>query len=236
MNNALVSSFWESGWFGRAILIILFLMSIYAWAILAMKWKTLKSISRSSEKFLKIFRRSRSDILSLYQQGLSTGNSPSQNLYETVSADLTAMLDNNAKDGHGQTITNIQLDNLDELAHCTISDQLIDLERYLVVLASTASVSPLLGLLGTVWGVLISFRGMSTLGSASLSVVAPGISEALVTTVAGLIVAIPALVGYNWICNRIRVLTQELENFSTRLITRIQVSYCRRNYEKETIC
>lgn len=235
MNNALVTSFWESGWFGRAILIILFFLSIYAWAIVAMKWRLLREIKSSSARFRQLFHKRGADFLALYQQGLAPGNSPFQAVYENMAEDLSALLDINIKEGRGNVLSNLQLDTLAETADCTISEQVIGLERYLVVLSSTASISPLLGLLGTVWGVLISFRGMAHLGSASLSVVAPGISEALVTTVAGLIVAIPALVSYNWITNRIRTLTRELENFSSRLLARVQAAYGASFYEKETV-
>ena len=236
MNNALIASFWESGWFGRAILIILFSFSIYAWAIIAMKWRMIKEINRSSDKFLTLFQRTKGDIpphqsrqsrdwcegiLSLYQKDMAQTNSPFQVLYQTVCDEL-AMLLNISRSKY---VTNLQLNTLNELADRTISNQLLSLEKYLIVLATTASVSPLLGLLGTVWGVLISFRGMSALGSASLAVVAPGISEALVTTVTGLIVAIPAMIGYNWITNRLQVLSRELENFSSRLLSYIQAAY-----------
>lgn len=221
MNNALVASFWDSGWFGRAILIILFTLSIYAWAIIAMKWRMLKEIRRSSDKFLSLFQNTKGDILSVYKKGQQKTYSPFQYLYETTCDELTNLLNiNNQK-----RITNLQFNTLYESADCTISSQILSLEKYLIVLATTASISPLLGLLGTVWGVLISFRGMSALGNASLAVVAPGISEALVTTVAGLIVAIPALVGYNLITNRLQVLTRELENFSSRLLSYIQAAY-----------
>ena len=230
MNNALIASFWESGWFGRVILIILFLLSIYAWAIIAMKWRMIKQINRSSDKFLSLFQHTRGDILSLYQKGTARGNSPFQTLYQNICHELTGLLNTSGS----KHITNFQLNTLNELADRSISSQLLSLEKYLIVLATTASISPLLGLLGTVWGVLISFRGMSVLGSASLAVVAPGISEALVTTVAGLIVAIPALVGYNWITNRLQILVRELENFSSRLLSYIQATYTPTSmYEKE---
>ena len=231
MNNALVTSFWESGWFGRAILIILFSLSIYAWAIIAMKWRTLKEINSNSNRFLSHFNKAQSGLFSIKENQKNRNNSPFQDLYNTICNELNLLFKMNGS----KQITNMQLSTLNEIASCTISDQVIALEKYLIVLATTASISPLLGLLGTVWGVLISFRGMSTLGSASLSVVAPGISEALVTTVAGLIVAIPALIAYNWITNQIRTITRKLENFSIRLISYIQLNHINTSstYEQE---
>lgn len=234
INNALISSFFESGWFGRAILIILFILSIYAWAIIAMKWRMMKDITIKKNNFLKMLTRTQGDIISLYQRGNPLPRSPFQNLYETICEELNMVLDKNIREEKPKKLTNIQLDNLFELANSTISNILISLEKYLIVLSTTASVSPLLGLLGTVWGILISFRGMATFGSANLSVIAPGISTALVTTVAGLIVAIPALIGYNWITNKIQILTRELENFSSRMLSYIQSVYSTQTtYEKE---
>lgn len=234
MNNALMSSFWESGWFGKSILLILFALSIFAWGVLVMKWRFIKDIKSESNKFFKLINNTSGDMLSVFRKGLAPSISPFQNVYHTLADELTIVLEKTSEDGKGKRVTNSQLDNLSDLANCTISDQVLEMEKYLPVLATTASISPLLGLLGTVWGVLISFRGISVLGSASISAVAPGISEALVTTVAGLIVAIPALIGYNWVANKIRTTERELENFTTRMLSRIQLTYTNQSYEKET--
>jgi len=235
MNNALIASFWESGWFARVIIIILFVLSIYTWAIIAMKWRLVKEITTKKAMFLEKLNQNREDILALYKTTGKESDSPFQYLYNTICAELNNMLVISSQAGKPGKISAGQFNNLSELANITISGQIISLERYLIVLATTASASPLLGLLGTVWGVLISFRGMASLGTASLAVIAPGISEALVTTVAGLIVAIPALVGYNWITNKTQILTRELDNFSSRLLSYIQAAYHVSAYEKELI-
>lgn len=236
MNNALISSFWEAGWFGRFILIILFILSIYAWAVIAMKWRMLKEIHSQKDKFLKQLNQNQDNLLALYEKKNSIPNALFQNLYEIICEELDNILHLNSKSERTRGITPVNFNRLQELSDCTISNQIISVEKYLIVLATTASISPLLGLLGTVWGVLISFRGMASLGTASLSVIAPGISEALVTTVTGLLVAIPALVGYNVIANKIYILTRELDNFSSRLLSYIQsVYYTSRPYEKESV-
>jgi len=231
MNNALIASFWESGWFGRIIMIILFCLSIYAWAIIFMKWYSLNKIKRSSDAFLKLIQNTGENIFLLYQKGAIHNDSPFATLYKTISKEVKKISGANGL----KHITNSELNNINELAIRTISSENLSMGKYLIVLATTASISPLLGLLGTVWGVLISFRGIGMLGSADLTVVAPGISEALVTTVAGLIVAIPALIGYNGITNKLRIFTEELENFSSYLISNIQANYSLppTSYEKE---
>jgi biopolymer transport protein TolQ len=92
------------------------------------------------------------------------------------------------------------------------------LERSLGFLATTGSTTPFIGLFGTVWGIMDAFRGIGMRGSATLAVVAPGISEALIATAAGLAAAIPAVVAYNYYINRIKVLSAEMENFSSELL------------------
>lgn len=235
INNVLIESFLKSDWFGKTIVIILFFLSIFAWAIIAMKWKMIKDIALKKRNLFKMLGRTQGNILSLYQQGNPLPNSPFQNLYETICGELNNMLDINVRDGRPKKLTNIQFNNLVELADLTVSEEVSNLERYLVVLATAVSISPLLGLLGTVWGILVAFMGIASFASASLVVIAPGIAEALVTTVVGLLVAIPALIGYNWITNRIDLVSRELDNFSTKLISYIQSIYCTPSYEKEPV-
>lgn len=225
-NNVLISSYIQSDWFGRAIIIFLFMLSIYAWAIIALKILTVKNISAKKNELFKILNRSHGDILSIYQRGNPLPNAPFQNLYETIAGELNTMLETNTRIGKPKKITSLQVDTLFDLADCTIANQIIVLEKYLIVLATIVSISPLMGLLGTVWGILIAFAGIGNANAATLAVIGPGMAEALVTTVAGLLVAIPALIGYNWITNRIQTITRELENFSTRILSYVQSIYC----------
>lgn len=236
INNVLIESFLKADWFGKAIVIILFFLSIFAWAIIAMKWRIMKDIALKKSNLFKMLSRTQGNILSLYQQGNPQPNSPFQNLYETMCNELNNMLDINVREGKPKKLTNIQFNNLIELSDLTISDQISNLDKYLIILATAVSISPLLGLLGTVWGILVAFMGIASFASASLLVIAPGIAEALVTTVAGLLVAIPALIGYNWITSKIDIVSKELDNFSTKLISHIQSIYCiPYSYEKEPV-
>lgn len=236
MNNALVTSFLSSTWFGRTIIISLFLLSIYSWAIIVMKWRMLKRFYINKDKLLKTLNRTDGDIFSSYQKGNILPDSPFQKIYGNVGEELNNMLDMNVRKNHPKKLTTNQLNVLTEIADSTISNQVMFIEKYLLVLATTASVSPLLGLLGTVWGLLLSFQGMAAYGTIILSVIAPGIAEALVTTVAGLIVAIPAQIGYNWVTEKTQVLTRELEDFASRILSYIQITYCTSSsYEKEPI-
>lgn len=234
MNNILISSFLKADWFGKGIVIILFCLSIYAWAIIAMKWRMMKDIESRKNTFFKILGRTQGNLFSVYQHGNPLPSSPFQNLYETVADELNNMLDINIAEGKPKKLTNTQFNGLLELSDLTISNHVVALEKYLIVLATATSISPLLGLLGTVWGILVAFTGIATFGSASLTVIAPGIAEALVTTVVGLLVAIPSLIGYNWITNKIQLVTKELENLSTKILSHIQSVYSTHTaYEKE---
>ena len=96
-----------------------------------------------------------------------------------------------------------------------------DLKRYLTFLATTGSTAPFIGLFGTVWGIMRAFRSIGMTGSANLATVAPGIAEALIATAVGLFAAIPAVVAYNFLLQRVRVITAEMEHFSTDLINLI---------------
>lgn len=234
MNNVLIKSYLDSDLFGKAILIGLFLLSIYAWAIMALKWRMIKDIIARKNALMRMLSRTQENILSSYQRGNPLPDSPFNNLYETICEESNNMLDLNIRSGKPRKLTEIQLNALIELSNSAISNLVIAMEKYLIVLATTISISPLLGLLGTVWGILISFQRIAVVGSTSITVMAPGMAEALVTTVAGLLVAIPALIGYNWINLRIQTLTTELENFSSRILSYIQSIYCTSNiYDKE---
>jgi biopolymer transport protein TolQ len=114
------------------------------------------------------------------------------------------------------------MDGLERSLERGISEQVMRLRTHLIVLATTAGVAPFVGLFGTVWGIMKAFAAMSMTGTASISSVAPGVSAALTTTVAGLAVAIPALVGYNYLMNNLRNLTQQMENFSSEFLSAVE--------------
>jgi biopolymer transport protein TolQ len=114
-------------------------------------------------------------------------------------------------------------ENKTELIKMTLdrigAEELSRLERYVVFLATTGNISPFFGLLGTVWGVMDSFASIGVRGSASLAVVAPGIAEALIATIFGLAVAIPAVIGYNYFNNRLKFISTDIDNFSLEFLT-----------------
>jgi biopolymer transport protein ExbB/TolQ len=114
-----------------------------------------------------------------------------------------------------------------------VAQEALKLESGLILLAIAVSGAPFLGLLGTVWGVMSTFTAIAQMGKADLTTMAPGVSAALITTVAGLLVAIPSMFGYNWLVHTLRVLTVELDNFSQELVSRMEVEYLSDEQELE---
>ena len=104
----------------------------------------------------------------------------------------------------------------------TVDEQVIQLEKNVVVLATAVTAAPFLGLMGTVWGVMDAFGGLAIQGTATLSAVAPGISGSLIATLAGLIVALPSLIGYNMLTSRIRILSTMMEHFAEELMADLE--------------
>jgi biopolymer transport protein TolQ len=202
--SSVISSVLRSGAMAKGILLILFLFSVVSWAIMAYKLISLRAARRESGGFLKRFRSEKdpsrlsiicrrfkhSHLARVLETGLLQEQNPGRHWWRLSSGEITEILDR------------------------AVSSEIMRLEEMLVFLAIGGSVCPLLGLLGTVWGVMNAFLGMETYHSASISAVAPGISDALITTIAGLAAAIPAVVGYNYFVNQIRAMTTEMENFA----------------------
>ena len=206
MNNSLILSFQHSGWVGRIIVLLLFAISVISWTIIIIKFGAIRKAERASKQFLRTFRNSSSEnvfklhikgdekykfspIFQVYKQGCEKANS--------IEGDIAAS----------------DLKYIEKTLLSSVSDSFFNLEKFLGFLATTAGVSPFIGLLGTVWGILNVFLQVSLQGAASIGTVAPGVAEALITTVAGLVVAIPALVAYNFFSNQLRVLSIETDNF-----------------------
>ena len=122
-------------------------------------------------------------------------------------------------------LTALQIDAIRKVAECAAADQTLLLEDQMSMLSSAYTIAPMLGLFGTVWGVMVAFESMGKQGMANLSAVAPGISSALLTTVVGLVVAIPSAFGSNKLNEKIRFLSVQMENFTDKFATRLQQSF-----------
>jgi biopolymer transport protein TolQ len=204
---------------GYAILFILFGFSIISWGIILYKSRLLKYIKKESQKFLELYSEN-SDLGEVYAASVSFRTAPIVRVFKTGYLDLqrirkeimTVKVDRKA---NMDVIFNDWIEDFTSALQAALIREATLLERFLIVLAITSSTAPLLGLLGTVWGIMVAFWSVRMQGYTSLSVVAPGISAALTTTVGGLVTAIPAAIAYNSLLNRVRILSSELECFAS---------------------
>jgi biopolymer transport protein TolQ len=213
-NASLVSKF---------VLGILFVFSLISWAIILDKIRIFRKTERDSDHFLRLFQRK--NIREILTASKEYSNNPFAAVFKEAywlitkgdSAQRNPAQTENLRDPRARR-PNHSSDDLVRLFDSVASRQVLQLEKSLVFLATTGSVSPFFGLFGTVWGVMSSFLAIGVTGSADLSVVAPGIAEALITTIAGLGAAIPAVMAYNFFVNKLKRLSTELEIFYSNLI------------------
>ena len=209
----------QTGWVARAVLAVLLFASLVSWALIFQKSGLFSRIRRESDQFLKIFRATKGVA---NPQGLVSAGSPFANVYAAGYRELQSQVT-----GTG----NPSPPKLKSMQAVTVSMQLASTEEVrraeqgMSWLATTAGVTPFIGLFGTVWGIIDAFSGLGTSGSASLRAVAPGIAEALVTTAAGLFAAIPALIAYNYFLQDIRDLGQRLDTFALEFAAQIEKTF-----------
>ena len=205
---------------GKVIVLILFVGSIFAWSIMVSKVAELKRAMRESDRFLVDFRKGNHPA-SIFLKKRRYPDSPLYKVYAKGCESIGQELDWSASSGSDffddvttARMSRRQVDAVRNAADCAVADQLLLLESYMGALATAVSASPFLGLLGTVWGVMGAFSGMAVAGSSTLSAVAPGIAGALLTTVVGLLVALPSSIGYNALTSMIRKLHVQMDNFA----------------------
>jgi len=210
----------NAGIVAKTVLAILLLFSVISWAIILDKLRVFRKVRRESAKFMKLFEMRRS-VREIFQASNQFQKNPFAAVFreaywlfskrESSSGNLEMSREHRPRANHDSN-------DLVRLFDSVASREVLLLEKNLVFLATTGSVSPFFGLFGTVWGVMSAFLSIGMTGSADLSVVAPGIAEALITTVAGLGAAIPAVMAYNYFVNKLKRLSAELEIFYSDLI------------------
>jgi biopolymer transport protein TolQ len=205
-------SFQQSGVVGQGVLLILLIFSVLSWATILLVWTRLGRAQRSSKNFLALFRRSKrlADVQTATQL---TSHSPLAGLFRAGYAEIEAQVNSGAGGAKIRSLDSVQR----ALLRASRVEQ-SRLSRTLPFLATTASATPFIGLFGTVWGIMMAFQEISTQGSASITAVAPGISEALINTAAGLFAAIPALMAYNHFVGRLREARGEMDDFALEFL------------------
>jgi biopolymer transport protein TolQ len=208
------------------VLLALIFFSIVSWAIIVYKMIQIATVKKNTRVFLDFFWGTKEfslinaeidrfrdcPLASMFKEGYrETEHFLSADPRETTEARLST--DSSAIENIGRSLRKISGLETDKL------------ERNIGFLATTGSTTPFIGLFGTVWGIMIAFRNIGLAGSTSLDIVAPGISEALITTAIGLAVAIPAVIGYNYIQGKIRGQISEIDNFSYDFLNIVQRSF-----------
>jgi biopolymer transport protein TolQ len=211
--SALMEMIHNSGPVAFAVLIILLLASIFSWTIMLSKWSSFSKAQTQSQRFVRAFRKSTrlSEIATVADQF-----KPSP-----LVAVFTEIHDEYQRQNGGRGLPRNPL-ALERAAQTASSEALTAMESRMTWLATIAAIAPFIGLFGTVMGIIDAFHGLGTAGAATLRAVAPGISEALITTAAGLVVAIPAVVGYNQLTARLREFGARMDDFGRELLNAIE--------------
>ena len=207
---------------GKVIIVVLMIFSIFAWSTMIAKALQMRRARRFNLFFDNEFR-SQANVLGIYDRRLQVDGCPLFSVYHLGCVELDARL----KDGTGrkQFISIKAMEHIKRTMENEVARQSLKLESGLILLAIAVSGAPFLGLLGTVWGVMDTFAAVAQMGRADLPTMAPGVSAALITTVAGLLVAIPSMFGYNGLVHTLRVRTVELDNFSQEMCSKIETEY-----------
>jgi biopolymer transport protein TolQ len=201
MNHSVLQLILQAGYIVKGVLLMLLAFSVVSWAIIFYKQRYFSKANKESEKFLRIFRTNK-NVTDLYKGTKDLYLSPIANVFKATYSDETDRDTNEVK----------------RLLRRYETLESVKLEKYLNFLATTGSTSPFIGLFGTVWGIMNSFQGIGSAGSASLAIVAPGIAEALIATAVGLAAAIPAVIAYNYYLSMARKMIIDMEDFSEDLL------------------
>jgi biopolymer transport protein TolQ len=207
----------------RVIIVILIAFSVIAWSLMLQKSFQMRRAKKYNSFFESEFRQ-QTTVLGIFDRKLPVDGCPLFAVYTDGCNDLDARL--KQADGVRKTKLSIKsIEHVKRQLEGAVARESLRLESGLILLAIAVTGAPFLGLLGTVWGVMDTFGGIAKAGRADLAAMAPGVAAALITTVAGLLVAIPSMFGYNYLVHNLRVLTVELDNFAQTLASRIETEF-----------
>ncbi len=219
----------HSGWMGKSVILVLVIFSIMSWAIILQKFFVYRMAKEQDGRFLSIFSKSES-LTNIYNFSRSLKYSPIARVFASGYNELLRMSKVDREDAKNHPETELSISDIKGITlamNKTINKEIDHLAHRLDFLATTGSTTPFIGLFGTVWGIMTSFRAISVKGSASIGGVAPGIAEALIATAAGLVAAIPAVIFYNYLSNKIRLFTSRMDDFSDEFIYLAEKTFLR---------
>lgn len=219
----LFGMFMAAGPMVKFVMLLLLFFSVGSWYVVFGKFILLKRVGRDSVDFLEKFWKCK-NLSEAHKAAEDNMLSPEAIIFRTGYGELQKLGKSKASGAHGETfeMKMAGMDNLQRSLEKAESAESDRLSIALNFLATTGSATPFIGLFGTVWGIMTSFQEIGQRGSASLAVVAPGISEALVATAAGLAVAIPAVIFYNYFSGKIAVIEGDMERFSSDFLNLVE--------------
>jgi biopolymer transport protein TolQ len=227
MAPGIVGLFFESGWMGKVVMSLLLIFSVVSWAMILLKYQFLRRAEKESRSFLAAFRKTK-NVQDLLKQADAKKFSPLATLFieghKEVEAVIKSFPEGKIKDEDRPLVSQ----EIERALTTTAQDEIVYMERYLAFLGTTGTVGPLLGLFGTVWGIMDAFYGIGLKGSGDIGALAPGLAEALINTSGGLFVAIPAVIAYNYFSEKIKDLATRMDSFSIEFLSFINRTYLRR--------
>lgn len=212
-SSAIVEIVHNSGPVAFAVLIFLAIASVFSWFVMIDRFRAFSAARRQSKAFIRAFRKSArlSEVASVSEQFRP---SPLVSIFNEIN-------DEYQRQNNGRGVPRSSV-GLERAAQTASSEALTMMEQRITWLATIANIAPFVGLFGTVWGIIDAFHGLGTAGAATLRAVAPGISEALITTAAGILVAIPAVIGYNQLTAQLRDFAARMDDFGRELLNAIE--------------
>lgn len=230
--DPLLFAFRESTLPGKLILFVLFVGSIFSWSVMVTKIRVIQFARRQTERFLEQFRADRLP-LRIYEGGAAFDGAPVFEVYHAGCQEMTFHLLGSTEVDEtfhsrleiADKVSPAQLRAVTAVMERAVGEEGLRLESQLILLSTAVAGAPFLGLLGTVWGVMDTFTGVAMAGRPNLAAMAPGVSGALITTVIALLVAIPAMFGYNFILTSIRSLIVQMDNFAAELESEFEHNY-----------
>jgi len=220
-HGSLLGMILDAGLMVKFVLLILLVLSIISWTIIFIKFRYYRKIRIENEAFDSDYKRS-NKLSELLPAAKKYSCSTTAEVFRVGYTELTKVNKLSKDTARTEEISLSSLDNVQRALNRASSTEMTKLESALGFLATTGSASPFIGLFGTVWGIMETFKSIGARGSATLAVVAPGISEALIATAAGLAAAIPAVIFYNYFLNKSRTMVQEMDNFADEFLNIVE--------------
>ncbi len=220
------TSFEDSDFFGKLIFIMLFVLSVISWTVLIRKILLIKAVKAKGAEVLSSISKQDLSAL-LFESDLFITENPFSRILHSISSKTSQILHKNHhfQDEKKTYLSQRDMQAIDDFSSMTIYGEIKELGSDLFILSTVVTLAPFLGILGTVWGILICLGELQKSGAGSNSIVLEGLSTALATTVLGLLIAIPALVSYNYLKNAIAHIASDMEGLSVKVLSELELQY-----------